>query len=92
MGVWSNWQGKGSFLHRAGSFNFAQDERRRERQRRRQVLGSKNPAGPGVVCGDPSGFGFSRGIGRVTLVRLETGEQPPRFEALSAIARALGRA
>ena len=36
-------KGKGSFLHRAGSFNFAQDERRRERQRRRQVLGSKIP-------------------------------------------------
>jgi DNA-binding XRE family transcriptional regulator len=32
------------------------------------------------------------GIGRVTLVRLENGEQSPRYETLVAIARALGRA
>jgi DNA-binding XRE family transcriptional regulator len=32
------------------------------------------------------------GIGRVTLVRLERGEQSPRYETLAAIARALGRA
>jgi DNA-binding XRE family transcriptional regulator len=32
------------------------------------------------------------GIGRVTLVRLESGEQSPRYETLVAIARALGRA
>ena len=31
------------------------------------------------------------GIGRVTLVRVEKGEQSPRFETLSALARALGR-
>ena len=31
------------------------------------------------------------GIGRVTLVRLESGEQSPRYETLLAIARALGR-
>ena len=31
------------------------------------------------------------GIGRVTLVRLESGEQSPRYETLVAIARALGR-
>jgi len=31
------------------------------------------------------------GIGRVTLVRLEGGEQSPRYETLAAIARALGR-
>ena len=30
-------------------------------------------------------------IGRVTLVRLERGEQTPRFKTLDAIARALGR-
>ena len=30
------------------------------------------------------------GIGRVTLVRLEKGEQTPRFKTLEAIARALG--
>ncbi len=30
------------------------------------------------------------GIGRVTLVRLESGEQSPRYETLVAIARALG--
>ena len=30
-------------------------------------------------------------IGRVTLVRLEKGEQSPRFKTLDAIARALGR-
>ncbi|MYH62193.1 MAG: helix-turn-helix transcriptional regulator [Caldilineaceae bacterium SB0675_bin_29] len=29
-------------------------------------------------------------IGRVTLVRLEKGEQTPRFKTLGAIARALG--
>ena len=32
------------------------------------------------------------GIGRITLVRLEKGEQSPRYETLVAIARALGRA
>ena len=32
------------------------------------------------------------GIGRVTLVRLEKGEQTPRFKTLEAIARALGYA
>src|SRR5438093_439583 len=32
------------------------------------------------------------GIGRVTLIRLESGEQSPRYETLVAIARALGRA
>jgi len=31
------------------------------------------------------------GIGRVTLVRLERGEQSPRYETLVAIAQALGR-
>jgi DNA-binding XRE family transcriptional regulator len=31
------------------------------------------------------------GIGRITLVRLERGEQSPRYETLVAIARALGR-
>ena len=31
------------------------------------------------------------GIGRVTLVRLEKGEQTPRFKTLTAVARALGR-
>jgi DNA-binding XRE family transcriptional regulator len=31
------------------------------------------------------------GIGRVTLVRLESGEQSPRYETLVAIARALGQ-
>lgn len=30
-------------------------------------------------------------IGRVTLVRLEKGEQSPRFKTLDAIAKALGR-
>ena len=30
------------------------------------------------------------GIGRVTLVRLEKGEQTPRYKTLGAIARALG--
>jgi DNA-binding XRE family transcriptional regulator len=30
-------------------------------------------------------------IGRVTLVRLEKGEQTPRFKTLNAIAQALGR-
>ena len=30
------------------------------------------------------------GIGRVTLVRVENGEQSPRFETLSALSRALG--
>jgi DNA-binding XRE family transcriptional regulator len=34
---------------------------------------------------------FAAGIGRVTLVRLESGEQSPRYETLVAIARALGR-
>ncbi|GEM_PF-467349 len=31
------------------------------------------------------------GIGRVTLVRIENGEQSPRFETLAALAQALGR-
>ncbi len=31
------------------------------------------------------------GIGRVTLVRIENGEQSPRFETLVALAQALGR-
>ena len=31
------------------------------------------------------------GIGRVALVRVEKGEQSPRFETLSAVAQALGR-
>jgi len=31
-------------------------------------------------------------LGDVTLVRLESGEQSPRYETLVAIARALGRA
>ena len=31
------------------------------------------------------------GIGRVTLVRLENGEQTPRFQTLTAIAQALGK-
>ena len=31
------------------------------------------------------------GIGRVTLVRVERGEQSPRFETLAAVAKALGR-
>ena len=33
----------------------------------------------------------SANIGRVTLVRLENGEQSPRFRTLQAVARALGR-
>ncbi len=31
------------------------------------------------------------GLGRVTLVRIENGEQSPRYETLVALARALGR-
>ena len=31
------------------------------------------------------------GVGRVTLVRVEKGEQSPRFETLAAVARALGK-
>ncbi len=31
------------------------------------------------------------GIGRITLVRLENGEQSPRFKTLNSIARALGK-
>lgn len=31
------------------------------------------------------------GIGRVTLVRIENGEQSPRYETLAALARAIGR-
>ena len=31
------------------------------------------------------------GIGRVTLVRIENGEQSPRYETLIALSRALGR-
>ena len=31
------------------------------------------------------------GIGRVTLVRIENGDQPPRYETLVALAGALGR-
>lgn len=31
------------------------------------------------------------GVGRVTLVRIETGQQSPRYETLAALAKALGR-
>lgn len=31
------------------------------------------------------------GVGRITLVRIETGQQSPRYETLAALARALGR-
>jgi DNA-binding XRE family transcriptional regulator len=37
------------------------------------------------------GLSSAAGIARVTLVRLESGEQSPRYETLVAIARALGR-
>ena len=37
------------------------------------------------------GLAAAAGIGRVTLVRVEKGEQSPRFETLSAVANALGR-
>ena len=37
------------------------------------------------------GLAAAAGIGRVTLVRVEKGEQSPRFETLSAVADALGR-
>jgi len=37
------------------------------------------------------GLASAAGIGRVTLVRLERGEQSPRYETLVAIAGALGR-
>ena len=33
---------------------------------------------------------WAAAIGRVTLVRLENGEQSPRFKALKAVAGALG--
>jgi len=33
----------------------------------------------------------SAGIGRVTLVRIENGEQSPRYETLAALAKTLGR-
>ena len=33
---------------------------------------------------------LAAGVGRVTLVRLENGEQNPRFKTLTALARALG--
>ena len=36
------------------------------------------------------GLAHTAGIGRVTLVRLEKGEQTPRFKTLDAIAKALG--
>lgn len=31
------------------------------------------------------------GVGRITLVRIETGQQSPRYETLAALAKALGR-
>ena len=37
------------------------------------------------------GLAVAAGIGRVTLVRVERGEQSPRFETVAAVARALGR-
>ena len=37
------------------------------------------------------GLAVTAGIGRVTLVRVERGEQSPRFETLVAVGRALGR-
>lgn len=37
------------------------------------------------------GLAVAAGIGRVTLVRVEKGEQSPRFETLVAVAGALGR-
>ena len=45
----------------------------------------RNSAG---LCQDV--FAGAAGVGRVTLVRLEKGEQTPRFRTLEAIARALG--
>ena len=36
------------------------------------------------------GLAHAADIGRVTLVRLEKGEQTPRFKTLNAIAKALG--
>jgi len=37
------------------------------------------------------GLAAAAGIGRVTLVRIEGGEQSPRFETLAALSAALGR-
>ena len=37
------------------------------------------------------GLAAAAGIGRVTLVRIESGEQSPRFETLAALSAALGR-
>ena len=44
----------------------------------------------GVCWADTRGLARAADIGRVTLVRLEKGEQTPRFKTLDAIAKALG--
>ena len=58
--------------------------------RGRHILGQRvrrlrNSAG---LCQDA--LARAAGIGRVTLVRLEKGEQTPRYKTLSAVARVLG--
>ena len=59
--------------------------------RGRLTLGPTRPAAAQlcrVVTQDA--LAGAAGIGRVTLVRLEKGEQTPRFKTLEAVARALG--
>ena len=57
----------------------------------RQSLGSRIRGFREAAGLTQEALATTAGIGRVTLVRVENGEQSPRFETLSAVARALGR-
>ena len=57
----------------------------------RQSLGSRVRGFREAAGLTQGALAAAAGIGRVTLVRVEKGEQSPRFETLSAVARALGK-
>lgn len=57
----------------------------------KQALGSRLRRLRGASGITQEKLAATAGIGRVTLVRIEKGEQSPRYETLVALARALGR-
>lgn len=57
----------------------------------RQFLGKRIRAIREAAGMTQSELAIAAGIGRVTEVRIENGDQSPRYETLMAIARALGR-
>ena len=58
--------------------------------RGRHTLGQRVRRLRNSACMSQDALARAAGIGRVTLVRLEKGEQTPRYRTLGAIARALG--